>query len=689
MKYFKILSAICWALNVTVGFAQTHIQCGTDEMHQRLFSEHPQYNEGIIRANSRLQTFTENFIEQPRAKSGDPYIIPIVFHVIHNYGPENISDAQILDAVKQLNIQYRKKNADTANIVSQFKSRAADCEIEFRVAQLDPDGNCTSGITRTVSALTAIGDHQVKSLIHWPPDKYLNVYICNQAAGLAGHAMMPPAADTIPEWDGIVMQHSYVGTIGTSEYFRRTVLSHEIGHFLNLYHIWGGNNVPDYYYLPVANSGNCAFDDDVADTPNTIGWQACNLSGQSCGDLDNVQNYMDYSYCALMFTEGQKLRMHAALNSPVAHRNNLWQPANLVATGTDDETYYLCAAQWQTDKNIICEGGSIRFSDLSYHGVTSREWIFEGGTSSNLNDSVAIVSYAHSGTYDVKLKVGNGTSFVEVLLPDYVTVLPAVGTINAVSLTFEDPQDFIDHWKITSGALPVDWEFASVGFESAHSFKINNFEFPSKKDYEFISQPIDVSELSSAAIGFDWSYGRILNSESDEFSLSVSNNCGNTWQAIKYLSGLNSMRTVTEAVTGPFVPTAGQWKNVVTNIPAAYKTDHLMVRIKFQNKGQNNFYIDNINIAHPDYLGIATLAQQNIEIYPNPANDRLTFVLGELHGIQNINVYNLAGKLVKIYTDISTSASFDINVSTLENGFYLFQMEGKNGNKVISQMVKH
>jgi hypothetical protein len=226
----KLLLVLSMCATFAVG-AQ-NFGCATDEMHQKLFEEHPQYNPGIVRAYERLQADTELFKQQASNREDQVYIIPVVFHVIHNYGPENISDAQVHDAIRQANIQLRKLNPDTTDIVTEFKSRAADCFIELRLAQLDPDGNCTSGITRTVSSLTSIGDHQVKSLIQWPPDRYLNVYVCAQAAGLAGHALLPAAADTIPQWDGIVMQGSYIGTIGTSDYFRRTVLTHEIGHYL-------------------------------------------------------------------------------------------------------------------------------------------------------------------------------------------------------------------------------------------------------------------------------------------------------------------------------------------------------------------------------------------------------------------------------------------------------------------------
>lgn len=680
---------LAFLLTALFSVAQDHSHCGTDEMHQRLFLEHPQYNAGIIRANDRLQQFTESYIQYP-PKDGDPYIIPVVFHIIHNYGPENIGDAQVHDAIRQLNIQYRKLNDDTASIVQVFKSRAADCNIEFRLAQLDPDGNCTSGITRTVSDLGSVGDHAVKSLIHWPPNKYLNVYVCAQGAGLAGHSMMPAAADTVPEWDGIVMQHSYLGTIGTSDYFRRTVLSHEVGHFLNLQHIWGGNNVPNYYYLPVGAAGNCAFDDDVSDTPNTIGWQTCNLAGQTCGELDNVQNYMDYAYCALMFTEGQKQRMHAALNSTVANRNNLWQQANLEATGTDDLTYYLCGAKFMADKNVVCTGETINFTDISYHGITDRLWTFEGGDVTSGTDSLEAVVYNQPGKYDVTLKVSNGDDTLDITLEDYITVLPA-GTIAGINQAFENDQPYYDNWITVDKGTPYNWDFTNTGYASSRSFKLDNFTAPVMTTYEFFSHPMDASGLSALAISFDWSYGRIENSGVDQMKVLVSEDCGENWHVVKSYIGSSSLKTVEGFVTGPFTPAdEAQWKSaLVTNISPSYLTDKLMVKFQFENKGNNNIYIDNIQVGHPDQLSLNVLTKQNITVFPNPASESITIDLGEKHGVTRIAMYNLAGQLVHTFSDIAQSPQVELNVSNLVDGYYLLHLESVRGAVVVPQVVKH
>lgn len=668
--------------------SQEHINCGTDEMHQKLFLEHPQYNAGITRAYERLQAETAAYIQQMTPKSGNPYVIPVVFHIIHNYGPENIDDSQVLDAIRLVNEQFRLRNADTTGIVSDFKSRAADCEIEFRIAQLDPNGNCTSGITRTVSPLTKIGDHQVKSLIQWPPDRYLNVYICEQAAGLAGHSMMPHTADTIPQWDGIVMQHAYVGSIGTSSMFKRTVLTHEIGHFLNLQHIWGGNNVPNYYYLPVANAGNCAFDDDVADTPNTIGWQSCNTNGQSCGTLDNVQNYMDYSYCSLMFTEGQRVRMHAALNSTVANRFNLWQPANLIATGTDDITYYLCTVKFDASKKVICAGQSVDFTDISSHGVSSRLWTFPGGTATNTTDSLTTVTYATPGKYNVSLKVGNGTTLIDTTLIDFITVLPATGSLLWMDESFEYEPDFNQKWRIDEMNAPVNWDFKAVGFASGNSLFIDNHTTSIPTTYGFESVPMDVSGLSDVAISFDWAYAKITGSLSDQLSLSISNDCGETWQTSKTLVG-SVLKTVADIAAGPFTPNGNMdWKNsLVASIPASYRVNNLMVRFEFMNKGQNNIYIDNIQIGHPNELKTPLLNNRIFSVYPNPAQKELTFELGEAHGVKQIQIIATNGQVVKTFDNISSDAHFSLSLEGIQNGLYLIQTNGINGNQVIRQVI--
>lgn len=682
----QLLSAVCICFFST-SFSQEVLHCGSDEMEQHLFQEHPEYKQAFLSAKNKLEVFTKQFEQNP-IKSGATYIIPVVFHIIHNNGPENISNAQVHDAVRQVNLQYRKQNPDTNQIVSIFQGIAADAQIEIRLAQIDPDGNCTSGITRTVSSLTNPGNHQVKDLIHWPPEKYLNIYVCANAAGLAGHALMPAVADTIPDWDGIVIRHDYVGTIGTSDYFRRTVLSHEIGHYLNLYHIWGGNNVPDFYYLPVGNAGNCAFDDEVMDTPNTIGWSVCNLSANSCGStVDNTQNYMDYSYCALMFTEGQKVRMHAALNSPVAQRNNLWTAANRTATGTDDVTFQLCEARIETDKQTVCVGDTVRFTDVSSHGVTNRLWSFNGGTIiGSLTDETVRVLFDQPGSYHAGIAVSNGSDTIQLNLANYITVLPNVGTDHGKVEGFEDNLiGFKTRWNVRDVGQNYNWEIASIGYQSNQSIKINNFDGGTAQVYEFFSEPLDLSGLTTLAVSLDWAFAQKIASNADLFQVYISNNCGKTWQMKKTYGGLNTLRSVTELWATPFTPSSiNEWNSDTILINgAANFTDHTQLKFRFESKGGNNFFLDNIRIGKLEELGLEGLTDSSpLALYPNPAEKDASAMLKwtESYQLQSVRLMDAQGRLVETEILFSAeSSSCFISLNALNSGFYYVVTHGLEG----------
>lgn len=645
-----------------------HFKCATDEMHQSLYLDYPEIIPGVQRAYEKLKYETEHFIA-PSNRSNNPYIIPVVFHIIHNYGPENISDAQIRDGIRQANLQLRKLNADTSEIVSDFLSIASDVNIELRLAQLDPDGNCTSGITRHVSPLTSIGDHQVKSIVQWPPDQYLNVYVCNQAAGLAGHALLPHAADTIPQWDGIVMQHSYVGTIGTSDYFRRTVLTHEIGHYLNLQHIWGGNNVPNYFYLPVAQASNCDHDDEVTDTPNTIGWQSCNLTSSSCGNLDNVQNYMDYAYCARMFTVGQRDRMHACLNSSIAGRINLWSPANLLATGTDDVTFYLCGAKFEADKRIVCVGDAVLLTDVSYHGITERSWSVPGGMASSVSDSVISVTYSQPGVYGVSLIVGNGTNQLSMTEQNYITVLPVEGISNYIIEDFEYPISFEEKWVVYPQDGVINWSMTQPGKDSPQSFFVDNFNGSSGLDYIFQAQPFDASGLTSLAVQFDYAFSRRETSNTDLLLFQLSINCGETWVTRRTFS--NTTLITTQGVTTDyFEPNDSEWKTaLIDNFTAAQLVDGLQMRFLFRAGGGNNMYIDNVNVGHPDELGIAlNRSTFGISLVPNPSDHEIQFRGLPPGSLVDVRIIDALGRVVLKHDALNSVDP--LHISHLKSGVY-------------------
>lgn len=671
----KHLSSLLAVLLVSSVYYSQHLHCGTDEMHQQLYLNNVGLHQKVMNNNLELENFTQQFAfdytQNSQNKGVISYTIPVVFHIIHNYGVENVSNAQVLDGLKILNEGYQKKNPDTSLLISPFKEIAADCEIEFRLAQLDPDGNCTSGITRHVDSSTYTGFHNVKEIVHWDPSKYLNIYITNQAAGLAGHALVPSAADTISEWDGIVLQHTYLGTVGTGSVLGARVIVHEVGHYLNLQHIWGGNNVPNYPYLPVGDAGNCAFDDGVTDTPNTIGNSGQNLGTSSCGSLDNMQNFMEYTYLNSMFTEGQKIRMHAALNSPIANRNNLWTQQNLIATGINGNST-ICEVNMEASKQFICAGDSILFTDISFHGVTSRTWSFQGGTPSTANQESVYVTYNTPGVYEVQLTVNDASGSQSIIKTNYIEVFETPANRTALLEGFEGMSTLENsHWFTDQES----WEVATnVGKNSDQSVVLTNFNDFSGRISSLVSKPIDVSNANNLVLSFDYAFTKKTNAlSSDRLKVYVSKNCGKTWLTRKTLSA--TFLSTTAPLSTEFVPSNSEWKNAsVTNISSGYYSNKLMVKFEFKSGGGNHIYIDNVNLFDPSWANVTENLTSKLTVYPNPSKGVLTIKTNKLLYKAHAYIYDLSGKLIFDRRLSENATETELNVQNLAKGTYIVQV---------------
>ena len=241
--------------------------------------------------------------------------IPVVVHVIWNKNEENIPNEQILSQIDVLNEDFRAGNVEIPGIPTVFQDKIADVEIEFCLASKDPNGNATTGVTRTYTDNTAgIGG---TTNIHytnlggkdaWNPEEYLNIWVAKFAGGVGGVSSFPgegPLAE-----DGIQIDYRQFGTINAGPpYHLGRTCTHEIGHYFNLEHVWG----------PSINSC-CDADDFVADTPNaceTYLSQCPTHPVISCTQPDMFMNYLFYTDddCMGMFTNGQKARMLATLNT--------------------------------------------------------------------------------------------------------------------------------------------------------------------------------------------------------------------------------------------------------------------------------------------------------------------------------------------------------------------------------------
>lgn len=669
------------ALNARTVSAQDLKYCGTDEMYHKAITEHPE----LLQEVQNLETFTQEFREDNQRSMPPVYIIPVVFHVIHNYGPENISDAQIMDEMRILNEDYRKLNSDTGDVVAQFKSLVADAEIEFRLAQIDPNGNCTNGIDRIVSMETYIGDDGSK-LNPWPRSKYLNVWVVSTISnGAAGYAYLPGTAPSSGT-DGILILSSYVGSIGTGNLSTSRALTHEIGHFLNLKHVWGNTNQP----------GVACGDDNVTDTPVTKGWTTCNLNGSICnaGVLENVQNYMEYAYCSRMFTTGQRTRMRAALNSSTGQRSSLWSSANLTATGVLTTPPTVCApkADFKSNSTMVCAGDSIRFTDLSWNGTpTTWSWSFPGGTPSSSTSSSPSIIYNTPGTYAVTLTSGNGSGSDTKTRTSYVTVSPTTAQYNSWQY-FEG----LEAWTSTSsdwvmtGSDSQNWtRVTTAAATGSASFKLNNASASLGDVDELIGPGINMTTATpTPTLTFKVAYAQ-KTTESDRLRVLVSTDCGKTWVQ-RYSKSGTTLKT-SNAQTSAFTPTsAAQWRTETINLNSYSLVTNLRFKFSFQGDGGNNIYIDDINLMSATGLDELDADNTQLSVYPNPLEDGsvVSFSLKEKQNVDMV-LYDVIGReVMSLYNGDMSPGDHSValgSTASLRAGIYFVRLQ-VNG-KVFTQKV--
>lgn len=275
MKKILLNVTACLSLFSFVAKAQT-VPCATYEMQEHYKKTIPGYAEKVQAAKSQLaneyQAFLQNKSNSQASRTSTlspsyQFTVPVVFHILHTNGTENISDALCVSALAQVNKDYARDNADTNLIDPYFKPMYVNSNLHFELAKKDPYGNCTNGIVHHYDPNTNWGRdlyayvYSTYGTYNWAPSKYLNIYIVKQIGQVSsggitvGYTYIP---GTSPNYgsDAIVYRHDFLSGLDARS------LSHEIGHWFGLSHTFGDTN----------NPGVDCGDDGIDDTPKTVGF---------------------------------------------------------------------------------------------------------------------------------------------------------------------------------------------------------------------------------------------------------------------------------------------------------------------------------------------------------------------------------------------------------------------------------
>lgn len=711
------MKRLFYAIGVTFigassAFAQ-QFSCATDHYYHQLVEKDP----SIVKD---LELLIANGL-QSKVDEDDStvFVIPVVFHILHQNGPENISDANIHNQMAILNTDYAKLNADTSMVISEYVPLIGNPKIQFKLASYDPWGNCTNGIDRIYTHETVNGGSNSK-LNQWDRSRYLNVWVVKampEVSGAAGYALYPTAVNGYSFWlDGIVVLYNYIGSNPPSSPYSSRALTHEIGHWLALPHVWGDTNDP----------GVACGDDGINDTPITKGYSYCPTDkndAKICDTsiIENYQNYMEYSYCSHMYTKEQVQVMRRALQGNDGLRKNLITAENHHATGIDLTSPPICipTPDIKSNKIMTCVNETVIFTDQSTNGpVTFREWTFQDGspaTSTSANPSVSFTSY---GRKNVTLTVGNASGQVTKVFTRFIDVQPdwAV-SVGPKMFDLEPATQYQELRYINDGDTYSEFIPYSVGFNSNRSVKLTvykpgvNQALPGSQESRYygnlggqkdaiVTPTFDLTHTTGVSFSFDYSYATNAIQTADmteQIRVYYSRNCGDTWTPL----GNTTQSTIKGAALasagfaggGDFAPSsANDWKHYSGNLNANASDTRTRFKIEFTaSDNSSNLYIDNINVSGT--LGIVDdfTLNHDLIISPNPVSTGSDLNIQYTAGNEPVTftLRNLQGEVITsvVRNEANQPVSFNLEISNNIAASYYFLEVSSASSKAVKKIA--
>jgi hypothetical protein len=607
----------------------------------------------------------QNQTHEPSSARSEPYIIPVLFHVYWDENIAPIATGHIRKTLDIVNEMLRGEDPNFVDIPPVFQAIAGNSQIQLQFATRLPDNTCTSGIICHYYDFDNFPLFESDNYIE--TSRYLNIHVFLATNSFASY----PSSILNNPGDGITF--SIWDIINRPE-----TLAHEIGHWLNLLHTFGETN---------QTGGECG-NDFVGDTPSTRGSSVCNLDLADCtpGVVENVNNYMDYSPCRSMFTNGQIARMHSALEDTSLNRFLIPTPENHEYTGISEPQ--VCGRNielWHLEYSD-CDSVQARYSYMVDGQIPdSVRWQFNSPEITITSQEMPNHIYNSSGTVEVVLTLYFGSD-IETINYSHDITLNATQTnlplIESLPFSLDADAGLVlpnEHMNLLFAPLNEGWQICDfAGYQSDKCIYVPARVIDGEAFADIEMGMFDMSGLNEPTISFRVAAAMANQGAFHTLQILFRDECsssfiGNIWLS-KPLYDINNGNT-----QSGFIPSFDdQWFEVNAAFPGWIYSTHGFITIRLKTNMPSNFsgepfYLDDFRIGDSEIItGIQENDDTQLVLYPNPAKNIL-FWNSTGEEAEYFSVADATGRQL-ISKEINGSSG-NIDISSLTPGIYFLQLK--------------